>query len=212
MVSFAPMGGAHCGSMSIIHVEPTQPAYVPICVSCCCIRLERSIHPCSCWGYTCHWRAINEWGDASIPSRNLLCKCPTSATTSRATCAPSTTSTTLATATTMPGVEDALCRSCKRLLPHVLDWGDLKLCVGGRGVCREPHRCHLLLDSQLIGCQFIDCRGYLLQDSCCPSICGSEGAGCCEHRCLCDRCCIIGCVCVLVLALQYIEHICATTR
>jgi hypothetical protein len=41
MVCFPPMGGARCQSRSILHVEPTRPAYVPICVSFCQVRLER---------------------------------------------------------------------------------------------------------------------------------------------------------------------------
>jgi hypothetical protein len=161
MVRFAPMGGAHCRSMSILHVEPTRPAYIPICVFCCCVRLERGIHPCSCWGYNRRWRAIEKWGDAPKSSLKLLSKQSTSASTSPATRATTATSTMLATATALLGVEAALCRSCKRLLPHVPDGGDLKLCVVGRCVCCERHCRHLLLDSQLIGCQLVDCHGYL---------------------------------------------------
>ncbi len=153
MVGFVPMGGARCQSMSVLHVKPTQPAYVPICVSFCQVRLERGIRPCSCWRYKRHWRAIDKWGDASKPALNLLCKCSASATTSTASCATSTTSSLLAASSASPRVEYALGRSRKRLLPHVLDWGDLKLRVGGRGVCRKSHRRHLLLDSHLICCQ-----------------------------------------------------------
>jgi hypothetical protein len=157
MVCFPPMGGARCRSMSILHVKPTRPAYVPICVSFCQVRLERGIHPCSCWRYKRHWRAIDKWGDASKPYQNLLCKRSASATTSMASCATSTKSTLLATSTPSTSVVYALCCSCKRLLPHVLDWGNLKLHVGGRGVFRERHCRHLLLDSHLIGCQLVDC-------------------------------------------------------
>jgi hypothetical protein len=76
MVYYAPMGGARRQSMSILHVEPTRPAYIPISVSFCLVRLERGIHPCSCWWYKRHWRAIDKWGDASIPSRIWCANAP----------------------------------------------------------------------------------------------------------------------------------------
>jgi hypothetical protein len=163
--------------------------------------LERGIHACSCWRYKRHWWAIDKWRDTSKPALNLLCECSTSVTTSTTTRATPAMSTMLATTTALPGVEAALCHSCKRLLSHMLDGGDLKLCVVGRCVCREHHRRHLLLDSQLIGCQLVDCRGYLRRDSSRPIICGSNGASRRECRCLGGCCCscIIGCVCVLAL-------------
>jgi hypothetical protein len=122
------------------------------------------------------------------------------------------TSTLLATSTALIGVVYALCRSRKRLLPHVLDWGNLKLCVGGRGVCHERHRRHLLLDSHLIGCQLVDCCGYFQRDRCCSSVHVPDGAACHVRSCLCDRGCIVGRVCVLVLVLirQHVEHVCAS--
>jgi hypothetical protein len=140
----------------------------------------------------------------------MCCERSASVTTSTASCATATASTKLATSTTLSVGVYALCHSCKRLLPHVLDWGNMKLHLGGRGVCREHHHCQLLLGSQLIGCQLIDCCGYLCRDISRPTICGSKGADRSECRCLGGCCCIIiGCVCILVLTPQNVEHITA---
>jgi hypothetical protein len=204
--------------MSLKYVHPPRQTHMTsirsiFCVSFCQVRLERGIHACSCWRYKCHWRAIDKWGDDSKPALNLLCERSASTTTSTASCATATTSTTLATSTTSSVVVYALCHSCKRLLPHVLDWGNMKLRVRGRGVCRKHHCRHLLLDSQLIGCQLVDCRGYLRQDISHSTICGSKGADHRECRCLGGCCCIIiGCVCILALAPQHVEHIIAPPR
>ncbi len=133
MVRFAPMGGARCQRVPILHVEPTQPAYIPIRVLFGQVQLEWGIHPCSCWGYKCPWGGTYKWGNTSISSRCLVCECSASAPSSMTACATSSTSSTLAASAALPRVEHALGRSRKMLLPHVLDRGDVKLRVWGGG-------------------------------------------------------------------------------
>ncbi len=209
MVGFAPMGGARRRSMSILHVKPIRPAYVPICISFCQVRLERGIRPCSCWRYKCHWQAIDKWGDASKPALNLLCERSMFPTTSMASCATLTTSTLLTASSALPRVEYALGHSCKRLLPHVLDLGDLKLRVGGNGVFCERHRRHLLLDSHLIGCQLVDCCGCFRWDCRSSSVPVPKSACSCVRSCLRHHGCIVGRdrVIIIVLIRQHVEHI-----
>jgi hypothetical protein len=144
-----------------------------------------------------------------MSSRHLVCKRSTSAPASMTSCASSSMSAMLAVSSASPRVEHALGRSHKRLLPYVLDRGDVKLCVRGGGVCHERHCRHLLLDGHLICCKLVDCRRYFRWDCCGPLLGVAEFASCPECNCLRHSGCIVGRVGVLTVFLicQHVEHI-----
>ncbi len=99
-----------------------------------------------------------KWGNTSISSWRLVCKCTVSASSTTTACASPTTSSLLAASTTLSRVENTLSRSRKWLLPHVLHRGDVKLRVWGGGGCCECHRCHSLLDGHLVCRKLVNCQ------------------------------------------------------